>query len=163
MLENVSKFYSKYHIELSCIWSIKFFNFRKRYNLVLCGMNSLSRIFDLTVDISVLIFQRWTQTIDWHLLTTISKKTFEKIRRPNKKHTRKFIFFYVDTSALDKKYFRLLHPSKNISNPPSFLEFEKSIPSSFTTTTFKREYCLRHTSIQTILKVVSATVLLVSF
>ena len=73
------------------------------------------------------------------------------------------MFFYVDTSALDKSYFELLHPSRNISNPPSFLEFEKSLPSSSTTTTFKRECGLQHASVQTILKVVSAKVLLVSF
>ena len=82
----VFKFYSKYRIELICIWSIKFFIFRKRYNLFLCRVNSLSGISHLSVDISVLVFRPWTPTVDYHQLRPLSvKQTFEKIRRAKKK------------------------------------------------------------------------------
>ena len=135
----VFKFYSKYRIELSCIWSIKFFIFRKRYSLFLCSVNSLSGISHLSKDILLLIFRPWTPTVDYHQLQPLSvKQTFEKIRRANKKKHQKVHVFYVDTSAMNKSYFVLFHPTTNISKPPSFLEFGKSLSSS-TTATFKRD------------------------
>ena len=38
------------------------------------------------------------------------------------------MFFYVDTSTVDKDFLRLFHPSTNFSNHPSFLRFGKSLP-----------------------------------
>ena len=90
----VSKFYSKCRIELSCIWFIKFFIFRRRFNLFLRGVNSLSGIFHLSVDISVLIFSPRTPTVDYHQLQPLSlHQTFEKIRKATKKT--KLMFFML--------------------------------------------------------------------
>ena len=123
----VFKFYSKYRIELSCIWSIKFFIFRKRYSLFLCSVNSLSGISHLSKDILLLIFRPWTPTVDYHQLQPLSvKQTFEKIREQIKKNTRKFMFFMLTLVqwtkvtlyySIPQQTFQNLLLSLNLGNP----------------------------------------------
>ena len=126
----VLKIYSKCCIELSCIWSIKFFIFWKRYNLFLCSMNSLSGISHLFLDISVLIFPLLTPTVDYHQLQPLSvNQGLEKTRKAKKKTTRKLMFFILTlvqwtkislAYSIPHQTFKILPRSLNLGNhsPP---------------------------------------------
>ena len=82
-------------------------------------MNSLSGISHLFVDISVLIFPLRTPTVDYHQLQPLSvNQGLEKTRKAKKKKKekthQKIDVFYLDTSAMDKNFLGLFHPSQNI-------------------------------------------------
>ena len=125
----VFKFYSKYRIELSCIWSIKFFIFRKRYNLFLCRVNSLSWIFHLSVDVSVLVFRPWTPTVDYHQLRPLSvKQTFENIRRAKKKNTREFMISMLTLVQWTKVTLYYSIPQQTFQNLPLSLNLGNPSP-----------------------------------